>query len=208
MNYKKLISYSQDIISFIMFNLEDKLFDKIEKIILFGSVARKEAANESDIDLFFEVKSGEKELEKETDHIIDKFYKSPRFTKYWSLLDIKNPVSFKYGKPAEWKDIYPSIIQEGIILYGKYVPDDLKGKYFSLFSWKNIKPESKRVTLNRKLFGYLRRGKETPGLASKYGVKKISRGAILVPVEYKNIFENFFRSDEIPVKVYSLLEID
>ncbi len=207
MKYKKLLSYSQDFVSFLIFNLKEELLKEVEKVILFGSVSKYEATKRSDVDLFIEVKSKGKEVEGDTDRIIDKFYESPKFTKYWKLLGIDNPISCKFGKAAEWKDLYPSIIQDGIVLYGKYKPEVLEGRHFILFSWENVKPESKRVMLNRKLYGYRRKGKNYPGLLPQYDAKRVSKGSILVPLEHRRTFEKLFRSYKIPVKIYPLLEV-
>jgi predicted nucleotidyltransferase len=207
MKYEKLVAYAQDFVSFLTYNLPDDLFAGIHTILLFGSVARKEPTRESDIDLFIETGSRERDLEGAIEHILDRFYDSPKFTHYWKLLGIENPISCKVGAPSAWKDLYPSLIQDGIILYGKYRPQDIEGTPSMLLSWENVKPESKRVMLNRKLFGYVKSGKNYPGLVSRYNARRIAKGALLVPLEHRSIFEKLFQTFAIPLNVHSLLEV-
>ena len=59
----ELISYALDFASFIVQNLKE--LDKVQSIILFGSAARDEAEKDSDVDIFVEVTSNEKNIEKE-----------------------------------------------------------------------------------------------------------------------------------------------
>jgi predicted nucleotidyltransferase len=207
MNYEKLVAYAQDFASFMIFNLHGDLFASLQKILLFGSVARKEATKKSDIDLFIEVQGREKEMDAAVERIIDRFYQSPKFTKYWKLLGIENPISCKAGSLSAWKDLYPSLIQDGIILYGKYRPVDMEGTPALLLSWENVKPESKRVMLNRKLFGYVKNKKTYPGFVSCYNARRIAKGALLVPLEHRLAFEELFQSFAVPLNVHSLLEV-
>jgi predicted nucleotidyltransferase len=207
MSYEKLIAYAQDFTSFLIYNLKTELFSSIQKIILFGSAARKEATNESDIDIFIEAEDSEKDIDAAVDRIIDRFFDSPKFKKYWKLLDIDNPISCKVGSLSAWKELYPSLIQDGIILYGKYKPCDVEGMPLLLFSWENVKPESKRVMLNRKLFGYVKAGKTYPGLVKRYDAKRIAKGALLVPMGHRKLFEGVFHSLDVPLKVHSLMEV-
>lgn len=204
MMYKKLISYAQDFVSFLLFNIKEELLKEIDGIILFGSVSRGEAGKDSDIDLFIKTNSEEKSLEKSVDKIMDKFFESPKYTKYWKLLGINNSISCKFGNPSDWTDIYPSLVRDGIFLYGKYRSCDLPESHFILFSWENVKPESKRVTLSRKLYGYRKSNKKYSGLLSNYNGIKISKGSIMIPLEYRLIFENLFHTSGIPVKVFPL----
>lgn len=207
MKNRKLLSYAQDFISFLTFNLKEDLWKEIKRIVLFGSVSRSEAGKESDIDLFIEVKLLEKEIEKATEDIVEKFYESPKFSKYWKLLRIENPIRCMFGKISEWKDIHPSIIQEGIVLYEKYRPETIDGRPLILFSWENVKPESRRVMLSRKLFGYTKNKRRYPGLIEQYSGEKISKGSAVVPLEHRKVFEALFKSYKISAKVYPVVEL-
>jgi predicted nucleotidyltransferase len=208
MKYKKLLSYVQDFVSFLTFSLHEDLFREIRRIVLFGSVSRREATKKSDIDLFIEVSEKGREIEEAVDQVMDKFYESQKFTKYWKLLGIDNPISCKFGTLSEWKDLYSSILQDGIILYGKHGREAVEGSLCILISWENVKPESKRVMLNRKLFGYTKNGKTYSGYVSRHNAKKISKGALLVPIEHRKVFETLFHTYKITVKIHFLTDIE
>ena len=84
----ELISYAIDFVSFLLQNIKDK--DKINSIILFGSVARDENDKESDIDLFIDTKE---KIEDEINKIKNNFHDSIKYKKYWALLGIKNDLN-------------------------------------------------------------------------------------------------------------------
>ena len=86
MKSKNLISFAGDFVSYLIQNIGPEDF---EKIILFGSVARKEASRKSDIDIFIESK---KNIQDKVNKEIGNFYKSSKYTKYWRPLDVKNQI--------------------------------------------------------------------------------------------------------------------
>ena len=74
---------------FTSFVLERSKRENIKRIILFGSVARSECDEESDVDIFVDVfddNAAKKELEK----IKSEYLKSKRYEDYWLLKDVKN----------------------------------------------------------------------------------------------------------------------
>ena len=64
----KLIAYALDFSSFLIQKIREK--EKIKNIILFGSVARDEASEESDVDLFIDINKENKSLENEIRNIL------------------------------------------------------------------------------------------------------------------------------------------
>ena len=110
MERSDLISYA---INFVSFLIREKT--NIDKIILFGSVARNDFDDESDIDLFIDTKLDKNEIES----ILELYEKSEDNKKY-RLESVNNKISLKIGKLGEWKSIKRSIISNGILLYGKY----------------------------------------------------------------------------------------
>jgi hypothetical protein len=82
----------------------------------------------------------------------------------------------------------------------------MKGRELVLFSWENVKPESERVMLNRKLYGHSRNGKEREGLFSQYGARRISKGSALAPAKHEHVFEKLFKSYGAAAKTYRLFE--
>ena len=152
----ELIAYALDFTSYLL-----SKSDKIEKIILYGSVAKEDFNENSDIDLFIDTK----EIETKINKILEDYCKTKKF-KQWELKGINNPLSIISGKldSNEWKDLKRSIINTGIILYGKYKAKAEKTNQYTLFSFENIKPNKKRVAVFRKLFGFKQAGKSYSGI--------------------------------------------
>ena len=88
------ISYIYDFLSLIFEN--EELIEKINEIILFGSVAKNTHDKESDIDLFFEIKNEKdvKEIEKRLSSILKSF--EVKSEKTWKLKNISYPINFTY----------------------------------------------------------------------------------------------------------------
>ena len=110
------------------------------------------------------------------------------------------------GKINEWKELKNSLIANGIVLYDKFkeVPNNARHKV--IFSWENIEPESRRVLLSKRLYGYIRNKKEYPGLIKRYNGERLSKGSIIIPSEYGNMFIKLFKSMKIAVKIREILE--
>ena len=87
--------------------------DKISRIILFGSVARNEATEESDVDIAIIITN---EIDEETK---DKFINwaaelDIRFNQVFSIVDIPEERMKKWGKILPF---YKNIEEEGIVLW-------------------------------------------------------------------------------------------
>src|SRR3989339_689864 len=110
----ELIGYALDFASHLVTNI-----DKIESIILFGSVARGDYDPESDIDFFIHTK--EKNIYKKIKNAIDNYYLTERY-KRWKLKGISNTFSCITGDldSEEWEELRRGIINTGFILYGRY----------------------------------------------------------------------------------------
>jgi len=198
----KLIGYAMDFASFLIQNLKNT--DKINSIILFGSVARNDEDKESDIDLFINTLN-EKNLEKEIKKIKEKFFDSLIFKNYWKLLGIKNEINIIVGDIEKWK-LKDSMLGNSIILYQKYLPKLEDGENITIFAWKNIKPNSKRVLLSKKIFGYNYYGKFYNGMLQKYNGKLLGSGVISIPTEHANLFIKLFRTFKINVKIIKVFK--
>lgn len=87
--------------------------DKISRIILFGSVARNEATEESDVDIAIIVTN---EIDEETkDRFIDWAAELDiRFNQVFSIVDIPEERMKKWGKILPF---YKNIEEEGIVLW-------------------------------------------------------------------------------------------
>lgn len=194
----KLLPYALDFISFLLERVDSSL---VEKIILFGSVARDEADDNSDIDLFVETI---KDINLES--IKKKFFESTKFTNYWKLKGMTHDIKIVSGKLSKWKELQNSIISNGIMLYGKYEETPKDAVHKTLFSWENTKSESQRVMLFKKIFGYSSGKKKYPGLLEKYNGEKISKGSIIVPTKHYLVFEKIFRKMKMNVKIRKIIE--
>lgn len=200
----KLISYAMDFASFLIQKIKEK--SEINQIILFGSVAREEAAKESDIDIFIDIIKENKNIENEIKVILEDFKLSTKYQNYWKPLGIKNEIKLIIGELGKWEELKPSIIANGIILYSKFKPQLTEGKHKAFFIWENVNPNSKRVLFNKQLFGHKQKNKFYQGLLQKYSGERMGKGCILVPLEHSNQFHNLFKKYRITVKIKKVLE--
>ncbi|MBI2628687.1 nucleotidyltransferase domain-containing protein [Candidatus Pacearchaeota archaeon] len=198
----ELISYALDFTSFLLQNLKNK--EEVKAVVLFGSAAREEATKESDVDIFIDVYNSSGKNEKDIKKIIDSFFDSSKF-KYWKLLNIKNDINVIVGRLDEWK-LKDSMLGSSIILYKKYSPELNEGKNMSILSWKNVKPNSKRVFLNKKIFGYNYYGKRYDGLIQKFNGRKLGSNVIIIPAEEINSFLKIFRDFKVAVAIHRIFE--
>ncbi len=194
-----LASYASSFASFVIGHVD---LSKINSIILFGSAARSEAGEDSDVDIFFDGSISQKEADK----LIVQFSRTDAFKK-WGLLGISNEIKPIAGNIDEWLDLKQSIIADGIVLYGKFKEMPENAKPMVLFSWEEIKPNSNRVLFNKRMFGFLHYGKRYEGLLEQINGKKIGKGAVIVPDEkHKEVLELFKRHD-IKFSMKKVLEI-
>lgn len=200
----KLLAYALDFASFLIQKTKHR--EEIKNIILFGSVAREDAGKESDVDLFIDVVKENPKAEKEFSKITQEFTDSTKYKNYWQPLSIENPLKLTIGVLDEWKKLKPSIMANGITLFGKYISEIKEGKHKTFFVWENIKPNSKRVLLNKQLLGYKQNKKFYEGLLQKYRGERLGKGCIAVPLEHSNLFLDLFRKYKVNVKIKKVLE--
>lgn len=200
MKYSRIIPYAQDFVSFILEHISSECIEHVRNIILFGSAARAEHKKSSDVDIFIEVSQDPDSVEKEVEEWSEKFYDSVKYKNYWKLKGIQQVFSFKTGDQKDWKNLYPALLSDGIVLYGKYHSQEIRGSNRSLFFWDPIRSSTIRVNLHRTLYGYCARRKRYPGLLERYNGTKLSKGSILVPLEYRENFREFFKKLKVPVK--------
>ncbi len=200
----KLIAYALDFSSFLLQKIKDK--NEIKNIILFGSVTREEASNSSDIDIFIDLIKEKKSIEEEISNLLKKFYDSTKYKNYWHPLGVNNQINLIVGELDKWKELKPSIIANGITLYGKF-KSDIKGELKVFFIWENVQPNSSRVLFNKQMFGYKQKDKFYAGLIQKYNGERLGKGCILVPIEQSNVFHNLFKKYKIAVKIKKVAEM-
>ena len=169
---------------------------------MFGSVARGDFDEDSDIDLFINVVEDEKKIKEIAEKRLDKFYKS-KISEIWSLKGIKNKIQINVGDLDKWK-LKRSIISEGIVLYGKYnkVPGDMKG--FAEFNLNPIKNIAKRNLILRKLFGRYEKGYSKKGFLEDVGGKKLSSLSFIVPLKNSNDVISLLNKHKIDYMFFEL----
>ncbi|MBU4374197.1 MAG: nucleotidyltransferase domain-containing protein [Euryarchaeota archaeon] len=203
MNKHELIAYAMDFCSFL---LRSEIVGDIDRIILFGSVARGDFDNESDIDLFIDT-----ERRKKVDETAKKVLKSFEMSEVnekWRLKGLKNALSLKIGEIEKW-ELYRSVISSGILLYGRFEEMPKGAKYYSLFVLNFSKMDrNKKIKIWRELYGYKQKIGEklfvSKGLLEEVLGKKIQRSVIAVPAENKKKILDFIKRKKIK---YSIFEI-
>ena len=192
-----------DFASFLIQKIKNK--DLIKNIILFGSVSREESVEESDIDIFVDINKDNQNLEKEIIQILEQFLDSTKYKNYWKLLGIKNEIKLTVGILDKWKELKPSIVANGVTLYGKF-KSDIKGEHKTFLVWENIKPNSKRVLFNKQLFGFKQKKRFYEGLLQRYNGERLGKGCIIVPLENSLIFQKLLKKHKIQFKIKKIIE--
>lgn len=201
MERNELISYAMDFASYLILK-----YGEIRRVILYGSVARGDFKEDSDVDLFIDVGGiDEKKAKKKVDMLLDDYYKTRKF-KEWQMKGIENEFSIIIGNldSKEWNDLRRAILNEGIVLYGKFIGRAEKMKQYALFSFENIKPDKKRVSVFRALFGFKVRKMEYIGLIKKIGGVRIGKGSVLVPVSGVSELRKYLHEKKVSVKIYDV----
>ena len=200
MEREELIAYVMNFASFIV---QSDIGKHVDRIILFGSVARDDFDKESDIDIFVDTS---KDIEKEIKGILLLFLKS-EIQKKWELKGLKHEISLKIGNLNEWT-LKRSIITDGIILYGKFkeFPDKIEQYYLLELGFNKFK-RSKKVALWRKLYGYKQKVSNknyvTKGIVNEINGKRME-GCIFIPVEKAKNILDYLHKEKIK---YTIREI-
>lgn len=195
MKKNELMSYALSFASFLL--RDETIAEKISRIILFGSVARGDFDNESDIDIFVETNLPERAILKQ----LELFNKS-KIREIYALKGIKNEIVLKIGQLKKWGALHESIAEDGIIFYGKYEEKPKELKHFTLFK---ISVEKRKFALKvkiwRRLYGYKQKvGKKTymsKGLLQDLGSVKLTKGIFLVPFRNRQKVLDFLNKNKI-----------
>ncbi len=174
--------------SFLVSNLSTHELNNLNQVIIFGSVARNSAAQESDIDIFFDVDMSKKQeilLRSKLYKIAEEFYLTNQALSF-KMKSVNNEFSLKVGRLKEWAGLAKSISSEGIVIYGKYTSKPPESKANSVFSWE--KPGKSKGAFLNKMYGYKSGKKRYPGLLQKYSGTKLGPATIMVPASSRDIF--------------------
>ncbi len=198
---ESLIGYAMSFASFLM---DSKTGGKIDKIILFGSVARGTWGEESDIDLFIDTTE---DIEEEINGLL-KLFRESKIQEMWRIRGIKNEISVKVGDLEKWS-LRRDVISSGMLLYGKYndMPEGVSYYLLIRIDVSRFGP-SRQMSIWRKLYGYRQKiGEKTyigKGLVKKLGGRKLAKATILVPMEKRKEIVGFLNKNKINYTVNEL----
>ncbi|MEK6887927.1 MAG: nucleotidyltransferase domain-containing protein [Candidatus Aenigmatarchaeota archaeon] len=198
---KILTGYATSYVSFLLQNLDEKDSGNIKSIILFGSVARGTATPKSDIDIFIDILKNSK-IKHKVEKILKDFETSDIYSKYWKMIGINNPIKIIVDSLENWPGLNESIWANGITLYGKYQKRLSKKENIVIFVWSKVTPETKRVHLSKKIYGWKYKGKKYIGLIEKTSSTRLGPNAILVPIEHAKLYGDMFKKFNITVKAF------
>ena len=178
--YKAYASY---FVSYLIANIKE--LENIDRIILFGSVARNEATKDSDIDIFIELKKKNKKISREIEELLENFYKS-REALLFKAKGMDNKINLIVGKLDEWRELKNSIESTGILLYGKFISSEIKGKKYIIIFWDKI--EKNRGAFLNKIYGFKIKGRKYAGLIEKFEGRKLGKSSVMIPIEHRDEF--------------------
>ncbi|MFH0836853.1 MAG: nucleotidyltransferase domain-containing protein [Candidatus Aenigmatarchaeota archaeon] len=186
--------------SYLMKELADKsLMDEINKIILFGSVAKSESTKESDVDIFIDIKKKSKKLDGVIHGIIIEFYNS-KDALIFKTKGIDNKLNVIIGRLKDWKDIHRSIMSTGIVLWGQYEEKEKpeNTKHEIVFYWDSI--GINRGAFLNALYGFNANNRRHFGLLEKFNGKRIGKSCIIIPVQHREDVVKLFKKYKVSAK--------
>lgn len=178
MNRELHISYAQAFVSFL-FRTPGLDAGKIRSVYLFGSVARGDFDESSDVDVFLDTGKDEKDILKFSGIALKNFYRSEECRKF-RLLGIANRISVKCGNVRRWK-LLGSVKSEGIVLYSASTSPFFR-KYF-LLEIKTIKNVARRNRIVRRLSGRKETKRKEIGLVEQIGGEILDSRHYIIPAE-------------------------
>ncbi len=177
--------------SFFASHLLDKFGNKIKNIFLFGSVARGEANNESDLDIFVDLieidKTKFNKIKSEIQASVRDF-EDTTSCKFFRAMRVNNTINVLADRldDGQWEDLRLAIAAEGVILYGRGLAlIDRKGQPHLLAWWTGPRSQRRKVEFLRQIYGRKEGGRVYPGLLQKWNGLKVGRGTILVPIKFR-----------------------
>lgn len=203
MKNSDLQAYASTFASFLMRKFGDNIKD-IDRIILYGSVAKGNAMKNSDVDIFIDTK---KDLKKEVSDIIDEFYKS-REALLFKTKRIENEINVKTGELKNWRELHRSITSTGVTLWGRYeaLEKPIGSQHKIIFYWDKI--EKNRGAFLNKIYGFKSGEKRYTGLLEKINGEKIGKSSIILPIEYKEEIIGLIKKYGVHAKTIEIFTID
>jgi len=191
MNRDKLISFAMNFASFLVERV------KVDRIILYGSVAANSFDRESDIDLFVE---SDKKEQKKIDSLLGLYRMSKEYEKF-KLDGVENEISVKCGRLDDWKGLKRSMISNGVVLYGRYEgKSEGLGHKILFMTELASKPKSEKIKIWRKLYGYRQKVGKKVYVSNGLAEKKIGRGAFFSSLENSDKVKEYLRKNRVKYK--------
>ncbi|MBI5332058.1 MAG: nucleotidyltransferase domain-containing protein [Candidatus Aenigmarchaeota archaeon] len=193
-------AYALSFAAYLMKELANKkLMDEINRIILFGSVAKSESTKESDVDIFIKTDKKSDKMVKIIQTMASEFYDS-REALLFKTQAIDNKLNIIVGKLSDWKDIHRSIMSTGIVLWGRYEekekPSDTEHEI--IFYWDSI--GINRGSFLNALYGFTANNKRYPGMLEKFGGKRMGKSCIIIPVQHREDVIALFKKYKVSAK--------
>ncbi len=197
MRQKELISYS---LHFTAFLVDSSIGEKISNVILFGSVARNDFSEESDIDIFIDSTYN---IEQDVHKILQLYSQ----TKVWQHKGFFNKISLKIGNLNNWSS-RREIISAGICLFGKF-NDTVMARYYMMMTIDvNKLNNAEKLKVWRKLYGYKQKVNKKmyifKGMIQELGGKKLAKGIFFVPMENRSKIIGILKNNKVRYKVDEL----
>ena len=201
LNRETLIAYTYAWLSFLF--REPYVKGKIRSIHLFGSVARNEFDEESDIDVFVNVtqKEAVRPVEIACRRSLKKFYNSKEFKKF-ELRGIRNEVSPKIGMISKWPELKKSIERESLLLYAVSMFGKLEKGFILIL--ESMREPAKRNRVMRYLFGRRERKFKRIGKVEELGGRKLTARSFLIPAKNFNQIAKFLNKEKVK---FTLVEV-
>lgn len=191
LNRSLMLAYLYSALSYVF--REQSLDGKIKRLSLFGSVARNDFDDDSDVDLFIETDKKEELMVKNgVERGLVKFQNIEG--EKWRLKGISNEIKIKVGRLEEWQ-LASSVKSEGIVLFSPEKGNNLQ-KYF-WFSYDAITSAKKRMKVKRTLFGREEKGFKSLGLVQKYGGKITSTRSFTISAEGQREVAAFLSGEKV-----------
>jgi predicted nucleotidyltransferase len=192
MERNKLISFALNFASFLISRI------KVDRVILYGSVAANTFDKESDIDLFVEA---DKKDKKKIETLLELYKKSSDYEKF-KLVGVKNEISIRCGKLEEWKDLKRSMISNGIVLYGRYTDksEDSSQKVLFMLDVTGFS-KTEKIKIWRKIYGYKQKVGKKVYISDSLAEEKIGRGAFLCGLENVEKVKEFLKKNKVKYRL-------
>jgi predicted nucleotidyltransferase len=205
MKQNEITSYAYDFISQLLDN--KKLFSAIKRIILFGSIARDDFREESDIDIFIEVGANvTKDVKEVVKKELNKF--EERAQRSWNLRGIDSPIKPIVGnlKEKRWKNLKEEIMSYGKLAYARLqkAPEKMKPKLIITYDISKLDQKDKMSFL-RKLYGYTTRTEEKEysqkGIIDEIESEKLGTNTLIINTEDLELIKPVLRKNRVKYRL-------